>query len=117
MAKDTTPAEAKAIHLYAALTAQDIASKWIRSEVYRNSTNRFRMSIAAALDVVNAGVSPAALEVNQYLAATWPEFNSMSSQYSRLASEIEAEILGYALEAQDAETLQLFNDVLNMAAA
>lgn len=112
MALNTTPEEAKAIHELAAIPAREIASKWMRNaEGYRNTNGRFRDSVKAALTILEAGVSVPALEVNKYLADSFGAMNWQSSQYSKIAGEIEGEILGYALEAQDAETLFLFKEV------
>lgn len=111
MALNTTPAEAAVIHTRAALAARDIASKWISSSEYRNSNERFRASIRAALAVFDAGVSVPALEVNRYLAEAWVGMNPYTSDYDKLSSTIESEILGYAIEAQDQETRELFEEV------
>jgi hypothetical protein len=112
MALNTTPAEAAAIHAHAALAARDIASKWLRNtEGYRNTNARFLDSARAALAVVTAGVSLPALEVNRYLAGSWAGMNPYTSDYAKLSSDIEAEILGYAIEAQEQETRELFEEV------
>lgn len=111
MALNTTPEETTAIHTHAALAAREIASKWLRSSEYRNSNERFRASIRAALAVVAAGVSVPALEVNRYLAEAWVGMNPYTSDYDKLSSTIESEILGYAIEAQEQETRELFEEV------
>lgn len=112
MALNTTPAETTAIHNHAALAARDIASKWIRNtDGYRNTNERFRDSIRAALAVVTAEVSVPALEVNRYLASAWVGMNPYTSDYAKLSSTIESEILGYAIEAQDPEVRALFEEV------
>lgn len=111
MALNTTPEEAVAIHELAVIPAREIASKWMRSAEYRNTRQRFPEAIKAALAVVEAGVSIPALEVNKFLADSFSDMNSRSSQYSHVCAEVEAEILGYAIEAHDAETLALFREV------
>jgi hypothetical protein len=112
MALNTTPEETTAIHNHAALAARDIASKWIRNtDGYRNTNERFRDSVRAALAVVSAEVSVPALEVNRYLASAWADMNPYTSDYDKLSRTIEAEILGYAIEAQEQETSELFEEV------
>lgn len=114
MALNTTPEETVAIHAHATLAARDIASKWLRNtDGYRNTNQRFLDSVRAALAVVAAGVSTSALEVNRYLAGSWAASNSIASDYAKLSSDIEAEILGYAIEAQERETYELFNEVIS----
>jgi hypothetical protein len=111
MAKDTTPEEANAIHTLGAIPAREIASKWIRSGDYRKSNRRFLESVKACLDIVEAGVSIPALEVNRFLAGS-TFGNHTASDWEKISDEIEAEILGYAIEAHEPETLALFKSLL-----
>ncbi len=115
MALNTTPEEAKAIHELASKPAHKMSSKWITNEDgYRNANNRFLDSIRCALEVVSAEVSLPALEVNKSLASSFATMNPYTSDYSKIANEIEAEILGYAIEAlTDSETLELFKSIAN----
>ena len=114
MALNTTPEEAKAIHELGAIPAREIASKWLRNtDGYRTAKKRFRDCLKCAIDIVEAGVSVPALEVNKYLADSFGEMNWQSSQYSKIVSEIEGEILGYAIEGQDPESFLLFKEVVN----
>lgn len=112
MALNTTAEETTAIHNLASLPAREIAEKWLRNtDGYRHTNKRFLDSARAALAVVVAGVSVPALEVNRDLAKIWVSLNPFVSDYAKLSSEIEAEILGYALEAQEQETRELLEQV------
>lgn len=107
MPLNTTPAEATAIYALAAATARTIA----REVISGNSSERFTDSLRAALALVEAGVSAPALEVGRDLARLSRSANSGASDFYRLSREVEADILGYALEAQDSETRALFVEV------
>lgn len=116
MALNTTPEEAKAIHELASEPAHKMSSKWITNEdgYYNQLRNRYLDAIRCALNVVSAGVSVPALEVNKFLASSFATMNPYTSDYSKIANEIEAEILGYAIEAlTDSETLELFKSIAN----
>lgn len=111
MTANTTPAEQEILHTRAALPARTIASEWMRSSGYRATNARFIESLRAALTL--DAVSIEALQTNKELTELHARMDSRVSDYTNICREIEAEILGYAIEARtDEETRALFVSVI-----